>query len=118
MATTKQLPLGVWYTADGPVELAEAKLDANEARILYNLENTHPAALFSTTAIGVNINFFYGALELLPAQNISSSNQIWPVFVTFLFLAYQLVHSVLGIINYCLIHTLSSVSARVKRSWQ
>jgi hypothetical protein len=82
-------PLGVWYTADGPVELAEGtKLDANEARILYNPENTHPAALFSTTAIGVNINFFYGAFGTpAGAKYISSSNQIWPVFVTFLFLA-------------------------------
>lgn len=82
-------PMGVWYTADGPVELDEGvKIDANEARILYNPHNTHPAALFSKTAVGVNINFFYGAFGTpANARYISSADQTWPVFIAFAFLA-------------------------------
>jgi len=82
-------PLGVWYTSDGPVELQEGtKIDAAEARVLYNPENTHPAALFSTTATAVNLNFFYGAFGVpAGAKYISSTSQMWPVYIGCVFLA-------------------------------
>ena len=82
-------PLGVWYTKDGSVDLTEGtKIDASEARVLYNPANTHPAALFSKTATAVNINFFYGAFGTPGgAKYISSKNQIWPIFIFFVFLA-------------------------------
>ena len=82
-------PLGEWYTADGRVALKEGeKINASEARILYNPANTHPAALFSTTATKVNINFFYGAFGTPNgARYINSGNQVWPIFIIFLFLA-------------------------------
>ncbi len=82
-------PLGVWYTKDGAVDLKEgSKIDAKEARVLYNPANTHPAALFSTTATAVNINFFYGAFGTpAGAKYIPSTSQYWPVFIAFVFLA-------------------------------
>ena len=82
-------PLGVWFTSEGPVTLdAGEKIDAAEARVLYNPENTHPAALFSTTATEVNLNFFYGAFGVPNgAKYIPESNQVWPMYEACLFLA-------------------------------
>lgn len=80
-----EIPMGVWFDKNGPHTLTEGqKFNGTDVRVMYNPENTHPAALFSTSAIGVNINFFYGAFGV-PAQNsyISSSNQVWPIMVTF-----------------------------------
>lgn len=66
-----EVPLGVWFDADGALELAEGtKFPGVGGRVMYNPANTHPAALFSTTAIGTNINFFYGAFGTPSAPSI------------------------------------------------
>lgn len=80
------VPTGVWFDENGPHELQEGtKFDAVGGRVLYNPENTHPAALFSFTGIGTNINFFYGAFGTPAGANyIKSSNQVWPWYVFFL----------------------------------
>lgn len=80
------VPLGVWFDKNGPHELSEGtKFDGVGGRVLYNPSNTHPAALFSTTAVGVNINFFYGAFGVpTGAEYISSDNQVWMVYIAFL----------------------------------
>jgi len=76
---------GAWYTPDGPVELNEGTaINTNNVRVLYNPHNTHPAALFSTTATKVNINFFYGAFGTPEGVNyISSTHQIWYIMTAF-----------------------------------
>ena len=81
-----EVPLGVWFDENGAHELAEGtKFDGVGGRVMYNPENTHPAALFSKTAIRVNINFFYGAFGTpANAKYISSSNQIWGLYIAFL----------------------------------
>lgn len=78
-----EVPLGVWFDADGALELAEGtKFPGVGGRVMYNPANTHPAALFSTTAIGTNINFFYGAFGTPSgAKYIPSSKQVWPLFI-------------------------------------
>lgn len=80
------VPAGTWFDENGPHELPEGtKFDAVGGRVLYNPENTHPAALFSFTAVGTNINFFYGAFGTPSgAGYINSSNQIWGWYIFFL----------------------------------
>lgn len=80
-----EVPVGVWFDGDGAHELQEGtKFDGVGGRVLYNPANTHPAALFSGTAVGTNINFFYGAFGTpAGAKYISSSNQIWGWFIAF-----------------------------------
>ena len=96
-------PLG--YILQTDLGLRKAQLDANEARILYPGEYSS-AALFSTTAIGVNINL-YGAFGTPAGKKYQQFNQIWPVFVTFcswLLSAGSFCRSASS--NYSLIHTL------------
>lgn len=78
-----EVPLGVWFDKEGPHELAEGtKFPGSEVRVMYNPANTHPAALFSGTAVGTNINFFYGAFGTPSgAKYISSDKQIWGFFI-------------------------------------
>ena len=80
------VPLGVWFDENGAHELQEGtKFDGVGGRVMYNPNNTHPAALFSTTGVGTNINFFYGAFGTPEgAEYISSDNQIWWVYIAFL----------------------------------
>lgn len=83
------VPLGVWFDAEGPHQVQEGtKFDAVGGRVLYNPANTHPAALFSKTGVGTNINFFYGAFGTPDgAEYISSAKQVWGVYIAFLFIA-------------------------------
>lgn len=83
------IPFGVWFDAEGPHTLAGGQIySGTDGRIMYNPKNTHPAALFSTTAIGVNIDFFYQSLGTPNgAKYIPSSSQVWPVMVAFSLLA-------------------------------
>ena len=80
------VPVGVWFDENGAHQLQEGtKFGAGAGRVLYNPENTHPAALFSKTGVGTNINFFYGAFGTPSgAEYISSGNQIWGVYIAFL----------------------------------
>lgn len=75
--------MGVWFDAEGPHDLQEGtKFPTEGGRVMYNPANTHPAALFSTTAVGTNINFFYGAFGTPEgAKYIPSGKQIWPLFI-------------------------------------
>lgn len=84
-----EVPLGIWFDECGGHELQEGtKFDGVEGRVMYNPENTHPAALFSTTGVGTNINFFYGAFGTpTGAKYISSGSQIWGVYIAFLVIA-------------------------------
>jgi len=80
-----EVPMYTWFDKDGGHTLTEGqKYAGSEVRVMYNPENTHPAALFSTSAEAVNINFFYGAFGV-PSGNsyIASGNQVWPIMVTF-----------------------------------
>lgn len=88
-----EVPVGVWFDARGPKQLQEGtKFDGVGGRVLYNPANTHPAAIFSTTGVGTDINFFYGAFGTpAGAKYIPSSSQIWPVFIAF---------SVIGLIGW------------------
>lgn len=88
-----EVPVGVWFDARGPKQLQEGtKFDGVGGRVLYNPANTHPAAIFSTTGVGTDINFFYGAFGTpAGAKYIPSGSQIWPVFIAF---------SVIGLIGW------------------
>lgn len=81
-----EVPLGVWFDAEGPHEVEEGtKFDGVGGRVLYQPANTHPGALFSTTGTATNINFFYGAFGVpAGAQYIPSGNQIWGIYIAFL----------------------------------
>lgn len=80
-------PVGVWYTKDGQYPVTSgSKVDATEARIMYNPPLTHLMAFSTTTGISKTIDFFYGAFGVPQgASYISESNQSWWLMPTFSF---------------------------------
>ncbi len=83
------VPLGTWFTAEGPQELKDGeKLEATEARVLYNPPTTHPGMEFSRSGVKAYVDFFYGAFGVPAGSSyIASGNQLCWVMVTFQLLA-------------------------------
>ncbi len=81
-----EVPLGVWFDENGAHQIQEGtKYNGAGGRVMYNPENTHPAALFSETGVATNINFFYGAFGTpAGAEYISSTSQVWGWYIAFL----------------------------------
>ena len=74
-----RVPLGTWFTEDGPQDLAEGTaLNATAARVLYNPPTTHPGMEFSKSGVKTFVDFFYGALGVPSGSRyLNSSSQIW-----------------------------------------
>ncbi len=83
------VPLGTWFTSEGPQTLGEGKaLPATEARILFNPPTTHPGMEFAKTGVEAYVKFFYGAFGVPAGSSyIAPTNQTCWIMVTFQFLA-------------------------------
>ena len=75
------VPLGTWFTAEGPQELSAGKaLDAEAARVLYNPPTTHPGMEFSRSGVNTFVDFFYGAFGVPEGSTyLDGSKQGWQI---------------------------------------
>lgn len=78
---------GIWYSNKGPCTVTSGqKVNASEARIMYNPPITHLMVFSTTTGISKTINFFYGAFGVPQgASYLPESNQVWELMPIFSF---------------------------------
>jgi dienelactone hydrolase len=102
-------PVGEWYTKDGRYSLVPGeKVDATEARILYNPPITHLMVFGTPMGISKTIEFFYGAFGVPSGSSyIPSDRQQWVLMP---------ILSVLGMISLILL-ILSLIDLLLATPW-